>query len=125
MKFYTCSGCNQVYIKLVDTEKPMMCCELETIELTPENTDEAHKPIIRKIGNFVTLSLDPESPMIDVHQIQYMFLETNQGFQFKAIPKGSKPEAKFILNNDEHIVDAYVYCNIHWLSSYQRPEEVK
>lgn len=125
MKFYRCTNCDQVYMILKDSQKPMTCCELETIKLSEnENKDESesHKPHIRKVGNFVTMTL-PNHPMIDVHHLDFICLETNKGFQFKSLENQELPKAEFILSKGEEIVNVYVYCNVHSLWSLNESKE--
>ncbi len=120
MKFYRCTNCDQVYMKLLDQKKEMSCCEVCTEEIqentTPEDLD-AHKPNIRKIGNFVTISLE-NHPMVDIHYIEFICMETNQGFQFKKIALDTPPKVDFILAKDEDIKTVYIYCNLHSLWKY-------
>jgi superoxide reductase len=96
----------------------MTCCGSDT-EVLGENLihEEAlnHKPIIRKIGNFVTISVDRSHPMVDVHHISFICMETNKGFQYKKLLLETNVKADFILANDEEIINVYMYCNIHQL----------
>lgn len=116
MKFYICSHCNQVYTKLIDTQKTMVCCENETIEIEPSNNHESHTLHLRKVGNFITLKVDGFDKN-NIHHLDHMVLETNLGFYHKIITKESKGEAQFIITNDETILNAYAFCNIHWIIS--------
>ena len=52
--------------------------------------------------------------MLDEHYIQWVCLETKKGSQMKYLKPGEKPEAEFVLDNDE-IVAVYEYCNLHGL----------
>jgi superoxide reductase len=120
MTFYVCSVCNQVHIKIIDQKKPLICCDNETVELIP-NTIEAeviqHKPIIRKIGNFVTLDVPKEHPMVDIHHILFMGIETNEGIQIKYLKKEEPARVGFVLSKDEYVLSVFVFCSVHWLFS--------
>ena len=65
--------------------------------------------------NRVNLSVDVyKRQMLDEHYIQWVCLETKKGSQMKYLKPGEKPEAEFVLDNDE-IVAVYEYCNLHGL----------
>lgn len=117
MRFFYCPECNQVHIRLIDSDKPIVCCENPVEELVnnpiSDELDE-HKPTIRKIGNFVTITVD-HHPMLDIHHLLFIFLETNQGFQYKYLKQDSLPKVEFILAQNEEIVNVFVYCNVHLL----------
>ena len=57
MKFYICRNCNQVHMKMIDYDLPASCCGTEVEEIIPNNDDSIHAPVIRKIGNFVTVTV--------------------------------------------------------------------
>lgn len=53
-------------------------------------------------------------PMLDVHWIEWIMMETTTGYQKKKELKPSDaPEASFIMI--EPVVAAYEYCNLHGL----------
>lgn len=52
-------------------------------------------------------------PMLDVHYITWIVLETATGYQKKELKPGQKPEAEFAMT--EPVVAAYEYCNLHGL----------
>ena len=88
-------------------------------ELTANTTDaalEKHVPVIAADGNTVTVTVGSvEHPMLDAHYIQFIILETNQGYQKKDLKPGEAPVAKFALSDGETAVAAYEYCNLHGL----------
>jgi len=119
MRFYYCSICNQLQIQILDSGNKMSCCENPVDELISHQATgegDEHRPIIRKIGNFVSITVE-DHPMIDVHYLSFIFMETNQGFQYKYLVKNSLPKADFILAKNEEIVNVYVFCNVHLLWS--------
>lgn len=120
MKFYRCSTCDQVHTNLIDSNKKTTCCGEEVEELIANDIKDElsnHRPLIRKTGNFVTITVDNNHPIIDVHRIDFVFLETNQGFQYKKVPLNQVVKADFILAKEEEIVNVYIYCNLHLLWS--------
>ena len=53
--------------------------------------------------------------MQEAHYIQWIAIETKQGWQKKELKPGEKPEAEFILSGADELVAAYEYCNLHGL----------
>ena len=121
LKFYQCNHCKQIIIKLLDKNVPVMCCGEKMQELIPNNSDgagEKHVPVISQNGNVVTVSVGSvEHPMVEVHYITMIILETNKGYQVKHLTPEMAPKADFVLAEDEEVVNAYEYCNLHSLWS--------
>lgn len=121
LKFYQCNHCKQIIIKLLDKNVPVMCCGEKMQELIPNNSDgagEKHVPVISQNGNVVTVSVGSvEHPMVEVHYITMIILETNKGYQVKHLTPEMAPKADFVLADDEEVVNAYEYCNLHSLWS--------
>ena len=74
-------------------------------ELTPEVED---RDVTVTVGSV-------EHPMLDVHYIMWILLETTQGYQKKDLLPGTKPVAHFALAEGETALAAYEYCNLHGL----------
>ena len=81
MKFYICEHCGNIIIKVKDSKVPVVCCGALMKELIPGTTDGAHEkhiPVITKEGNKVIVEVGSvEHPMVDVHYIEWIILETN------------------------------------------------
>lgn len=88
-------------------------------ELVPNTTDaaqEKHVPVVEVKGNTLKVSVGSVAhPMLEEHFIQFIILETKQGFQKKDLKPGEKPEALFALADGDEAVAAYEYCNLHGL----------
>ncbi len=118
MTFHTCLKCNQIYITPDDGDSNLMCCgqNVEPVmALNSSDEDSDHKFLIRKTGNFVTITVGLNHPMVDVHHIKFICLETTRGFQYQALPSHQEAKASFILALGEDIVNVYSYCSIHGL----------
>ncbi len=119
MKFYICSHCGNIIAYVKDQGVPVMCCGQKMEELVPNTTDaavEKHVPVISVEGSKVTVKVSSvEHPMVDVHYIEWIALETKQGNQRKPLHPGEKPEAVFALADGDEVVAAYAYCNLHGL----------
>lgn len=121
MKFYRCKHCGQIAVKEVDKNLNLVCCGSEMEELTANTSDgagEKHVPVVRLDGNRVHVFVgDVEHPMLDVHYIMFIAIETNLGKHVRYLKPGEKPQAEFILADGEHLIRTYEYCNLHSLWS--------
>ena len=99
--------------KIIPSDEPVLNAE----QIIPNTTDgayEKHVPVIEQHGDHVTVRVgSAEHPMLDVHYIEWIILETASGFQRKDLNPGQKPEAEFAVT--EPVVAAYEHCNIHGL----------
>ena len=122
MNFYRCSKCGKI-IALVDGSKmiPTICCGAPMEELVPNTQDGAHEkhiPVVKVEGNQVAVTVgEVEHPMIDVHYIQWIAIRTNFGNQRKVLSPNEKPVAHFALMENERVLEALEYCNLHGLYS--------
>ena len=119
MKFYVCEHCGNIITKVKDSKVPVFCCGQMMKELVPGTTDGAHEkhvPVISQVGNKVIVEVGAiEHPMVDVHYIEWIILETTKGFHKVDLKPGDKPRGEFLLVDGEEVVSAYEYCNIHGL----------
>ena len=119
LKFYRCNVCGNLAVKLVDSGVKMHCCGKEMQEYTPNTTDgavEKHLPVIsEKCGN-VDISVGSVShPMTEEHYIQFIVLQTSNGYYFKELNPNDLPKATFTLSKGEKVISAYSFCNLHGL----------
>ncbi len=86
-------------------------------EITPNTTDgayEKHVPVIEQQGDHVTVTVGSvPHPMLDVHYIEWIILETATGYQKHDLKPGDAPTASFAVT--EPVIAAYEYCNLHGL----------
>lgn len=86
-------------------------------EIIPNTTDgayEKHVPIIeQKMDSVVVKVGSVPHPMLDVHYIEWIVLETATGYQKKELAPGDEPIASFAVT--EPVIAAYEYCNLHGL----------
>ena len=119
MEFYRCEHCGNIVIKLTDKGVPVVCCGEPMKKLEPGATDgalEKHVPAVTVDGSKVTVQVgEVEHPMLPEHFIQWIVLETAQGYQVKKLNAGDKPVAEFIVSDGDKAVAAYEYCNLHGL----------
>lgn len=119
MTFYLCERCGNLITHFYKSPANVHCCGVEMVELKPNTTDaagEKHVPVIAQDGNTVTVTVGSvEHPMLEAHFIQWIVLETKQGYQKKQLQPGEKPQAVFALVEGDEVVAAYEYCNLHGL----------
>lgn len=119
MKFYVCEHCGNIIVKIKDSKVPVVCCGEKMKELVPASVDastEKHVPVVVVDNNKVTVTVGSvEHPMVDVHYIEWIILETNKGYHKYDLKPGDKPVAEFNLVEGEEVVSAYEYCNLHGL----------
>ena len=117
MKMYKCEVCGNIICKVKDSKVPVMCCGKPMAEMIPGVSDgasEKHVPVIKQEGNKVVVEVGSvEHPMAEVHYIEWIILETEKGVQRRNLLPGEAPRAEFILVDDDKVVAAYEYCNLH------------
>lgn len=119
VKFYICETCKNIITKIVDSKVPVVCCGKPMKELVPGAVDgalEKHVPAVTIEGNTVKVQIgEVIHPMLAEHYIQFIALETRNGFQIKNLKAGDEPKADFILADGDEAVAVYEYCNLHGL----------
>ena len=119
MEFYRCKHCGQIIEVVQGTGVPVICCGEPMEKLIPGTSDgayEKHVPVIEISGNIVTVSVGSvEHPMMEAHYIQWIALQTKEGFQRKVLKPGEAPKAVFALTEGDQVEAAYEYCNLHGL----------
>ena len=120
MKFLRCKVCGKIVAMVNDCSScPTKCCGEAMEEIVPNTSDgaaEKHVPVIKVDGNHVVVEVGSVAhPMLDVHYIEWIALQTDKGNQRKQLKPGDAPRAEFALLPGEKVVAAYAYCNLHSL----------
>ncbi len=117
--FFKCNNCGNVVVKLVDKKTKLLCCGEEMLELKANSQDaaqEKHMPVVNVEGNLVKVSVGSVShPMADEHFINFIVLETTNGYKVANLTPQNSPEAVFVLAENEKPINVYEYCNLHGL----------
>ncbi len=118
-KFFSCERCDTIITMIKDTGVPVTCCGQVMKEMIPGTADasaEKHVPVYTTEENHVTVCVGTlEHPMLPEHYIEWIFLQTKQGNQWKALQPGDQPRARFAICEGDEPVAVYAYCNLHGL----------
>ena len=87
--------------------------------LTANTTDaaqEKHVPQVTVEGKKISVKVGSVAhPMTEAHLIQWIYLQTKKGGQYVHLSATDKPEAEFIVADDDEPIAAYEFCNLHGL----------
>lgn len=118
-KFFKCTVCGNVAVKVMDSGANLSCCGQEMEELVPRDVEglgEKHLPVIEALGEgkYKVKVGAVAHPMTREHRIEFIYLETENGGQIHYLKAGEPAEAVFHLCGEKPVA-AYDYCNIHGL----------
>lgn len=119
LQFLRCPKCGQIVLTVKNKPCDVHCCGMPMEVIVPGTSDgayEKHVPVFTQSGNRVDVQVGSViHPMLDVHYIEWIALETKKGAQFKKLAPGEEPKASFLLTEDDEVVAVYEYCNLHGL----------
>lgn len=119
MKVLKCNKCGKIVVQLDEKPCPTICCGEEMKELKANTSDgagEKHVPVVKRDGNVVTVEVgEVLHPMSEEHHIAWVALETKNSLQYVELNHTGEPVAKFYIEDDDEVVAAYEYCNLHGL----------
>ena len=117
-KFYICRRCGNLVGMVHDSGVAMICCGEKMEALVPnpvEASGEKHLPVAVMDGNVLRVHVGSvDHPMLPEHFIEWVYVQTDQGGQRKALKPGDAPEVSFCLGDDKAAA-VYAYCNLHGL----------
>ena len=89
------------------------------VELVAGSTDaaqEKHVPVVTKKCKSVKVNVGSVAhPMTEAHLIEWVALETEQGYQVKYLAADGVAECAFTVADGDKAVAVYAYCNLHGL----------
>lgn len=117
--FFQCAHCGNTIGLIIDAGVSMYCCGEPMRELranTEDAAQEKHVPVIAVVGNLVTVGIGSvDHPMTPDHRIEWVYLLSEKGGQRKELKLKNRPSVCFSLTDDDAVVEAYAYCNLHGL----------
>lgn len=79
-----------------------------------DGAGEKHLPDVKADGNRIQVRVGSVlHPMSAEHSIEWIFLETRKGGQFRHLTPDAEPVAEFLVAPGDEAVAAYAYCNLH------------
>ena len=117
-KFYICRHCGNLIGMVHDSGVRVVCCGEEMEPLQPntvEASSEKHLPVVTLEGSTLHVHVGSvDHPMLPEHYIEWVYVQTENGGQRKALKPGDAPSVSFSLENDKAVA-VYAYCNLHGL----------
>ena len=119
MEYLKCNLCGNVATLLVNNGAQIVCCGAKMGKMDANTVDastEKHVPVISTNDTEVTVTVgEVIHPNDQAHHVSFIALRTDKGVQYKTPAIDSQPVAKFKVLDDERIISAYEYCNLHGL----------
>lgn len=113
MKVYVCEKCKKT---LLSKEELKLEGWVELVAGSTDAAQEKHVPVVTKKCKQVTVDVGSvKHPMTEEHLIEWVAIETEQGYQVKYLTANSDPVCSFSLADGDKFVKAYAYCNLHGL----------
>ncbi|MDR1131735.1 MAG: desulfoferrodoxin [Oscillospiraceae bacterium] len=118
-KFFICKHCGNIAGMLAFSGVIPVCCGEPMKELEPNTADasaEKHVPVIKTEDGKITVEIGSAlHPMIEAHHINWIYIQTEKGGQRKSLTPTGAPSASFTLTDDDKLISAFAYCNLHGL----------
>lgn len=114
---FICNHCGNIIAMLRDNGVLVQCCGenmQKIIAGTQDASEEKHIPVYQTEGDKVTVSVGSvEHPMETEHYIEWIFVQTEDGFLYKRLSPGAPPKATFLLSQGDCVEAVYAFCNQH------------
>lgn len=118
-KFYICKHCGNIVAYVKNSGVKIKCCGENMEEIIPGSVEasvEKHIPVFEIKDNLVEVTVGSVAhPMVDVHYIEWISLQTKQGNQRKLLAPNQEPKVTFALCDGDEVEAVYAYCNLHGL----------
>lgn len=119
LKFFLCPKCKKIILPVQESACETFCCGDAMKEIVAGTTDaarEKHVPVVNVEGNVVNVSVGSvHHPMLEKHSIQWVALQSKEGFQIKYLKPGDTPTVSFALSEGDSLETVYAYCDLHSL----------
>lgn len=113
MKFYQCEQCKKV---ILSKEELKLEGWKELIPCSTDAAVEKHVPVVEKKCGRLRVSVGSiMHPATEAHYIEWVAVETKDGYQVKYFAPTDTPEVAFALKAGDEVVGVYAYCNLHGL----------
>ena len=113
LKIYQCEACKKTLISKVELRLEGW---KELIAGSTDAAQEKHVPVVSVDGNSVKVDVGSVAhPMTEEHLIEWVAVETQNGYQVRNLKANDAPVCEFVLAEGESVVGVYAYCNLHGL----------
>ncbi len=113
MKFYQCEVCKKI---IVTKDELKLDGWKELIAGSTDAAVEKHVPVVEKKCGRLKVSVGSVMhPATEAHYIEWVVVETKDGYQMKYFAPTDTPEVTFALKAGDEVVAVYAYCNLHGL----------
>lgn len=113
MKVYQCEKCKAI---IISKEELNLEGWKELIAGSTDAAQEKHVPVVTKKCKQVKVDVGSVShPMTAEHLIEWVAIETEQGYQVKYLTADVAPVCNFSLADGDSLKAVYAYCNLHGL----------
>ncbi len=117
--FFICKHCGNIIAIINNSGVPIQCCDEDMQEIIPgttEASEEKHIPVFKTEDDTVSVSVGSvEHPMTPEHYIEWVCIESNDGFQYKKLTPNMPPKVNFSLSKGDSVKAGYAFCNQHSL----------
>ena len=115
--FFVCKHCGNIVAMIKNSGVSIQCCGEDMQEIIPGTTEasqEKHIPVYKAEGDTVIVSVGSTlHPMAPEHYIEWVCIESEDGFQYKILSPNTPPKATFLLSKGENVKAVYAFCNQH------------
>ena len=107
-----CGNLKQTNTNTICCGKPMKLVKANTTDAASEK----HVPVINIAKDKVIVNVGKiPHPMEENHYIKWIYLQTTKQIYQKSLKPGFDAKSEFILNENELVLSALAYCNLHSL----------
>ena len=118
-KIFICDDCKTMAMIIQGDSSEIICDGKPMKALTANTTDaakEKHVPVVKVDGKKISVQVGSVAhPMTEEHLIQWIYLQTKKGGQYRYLSATDKPEAEFFVAEDDEPVAVFEFCNLHGL----------
>ncbi len=114
LKVYQCEKCGKTLVSTSELKELQGWKEL--VACSTDAAKEKHVPVVSKKCKTVKVDVGSVThPMTAEHLIEWVALETEQGYQIKYLSADGAPACTFTVADGDKAVAVYAYCNLHGL----------
>lgn len=111
---------DKTLVMLINKDTAEISCNGAPMKVLTANTTDAaqekHVPVVEVEGNKISVKIGSIAhPMTEPHLIEWIYLQTKFGGQYRYLTAADKPEATFFIAEDDTPLAVYEYCNLHGL----------